>query len=57
MKRKKVQITLPESLKLFLEEESKKEFMSVSSWVERAVVHYKERKEINKNEKIIDLGI
>jgi hypothetical protein len=57
MKRKKVQITLPENLKLFLEEESKKEFMSMSSWVERAIVHYVDTKGIKKNQKLIDLGI
>ena len=57
MKRKKVQITLPENLKLFLEEESKKEFMSMSSWIERAIVHYVDTKRIKKNPKLIDLGI
>ncbi len=57
MKRKKVQITLPENLKLFLEEESKKEFMSMSSWIERAIVHYVDTKGIKKNQKLIDLGI
>jgi len=44
MQRKKVQITLPEDLKVFLEEESKKEFMSISSWIERAIVSYAEKK-------------
>jgi hypothetical protein len=57
MQRKKVQITLPEDLKLFLEEESKKEFMSISSWIERAIVSYAEKKKTGKNQKLIDLGI
>lgn len=57
MKRQKVQITLPEDLKLFLEEESKKEFMSVSFWIERAIVNYIDKKGIKKNQKLIDLGI
>ena len=57
MKRQKVQITLPENLKLFLDEESKKEFMSVSSWIERAIVSYIDKKGVKKNQKLIDLGI
>jgi metal-responsive CopG/Arc/MetJ family transcriptional regulator len=57
MKRKKVQITLPENLKSFLEVESKKDFMSISSWVERAIVHYIDKRNTKKSEKIIDLGI
>lgn len=57
MKRQKVQITLPENLKLFLEEESKKEFMSISSWIERAIVSYIDKKGAKKNQKLIDLGI
>lgn len=57
MKRQKVQITLPENLKLFLEEESKKEFMSISSWIERAIVSYADKKGAKKNQKLIDLGI
>jgi len=57
MQRKKVQITLPEDLKVFLEEESKKEFMSISSWIERAIVSYAEKKKTGKNQKLIDLGI
>lgn len=58
MKRKKVQITLPEDLKLFIEEESKKEFMSISFWIERAIVNYVDTKGQKKNQKrLIDLGI
>ena len=57
MQRRKVQITLPEDLKVFLEEESKKEFMSISSWIERAIVSYAEKKKTGKNQKLIDLGI
>ena len=53
MQRKKVQITLPEDLKLFLEEESKKEFMSISSWIERAIVSYAEKKKTGKNQKLM----
>ena len=57
MKRQKVQITLPENTKLFLEEESRKEFMSVSSWIERAIVNYVDKNRKGQNQKIIDLGI
>jgi metal-responsive CopG/Arc/MetJ family transcriptional regulator len=58
MLRKKVQITLPEELKSILEIESKKDFMSLSSWIERAAVHYLERnKKETSNVKKIDLGI
>jgi metal-responsive CopG/Arc/MetJ family transcriptional regulator len=57
MKREKVQITLPKNLKLFLEEESSKEFMSISSWIERAIVSYKENKTTSIKKKVIDLGI
>ena len=57
MKRQKVQITLPENLKLFLEEESKKEFMSISFWIERAIVSYLEKKPLGRKQKTIDLGI
>jgi metal-responsive CopG/Arc/MetJ family transcriptional regulator len=57
MKRKKVQITLPEELKLYLEEECEKEFMTISSWVERALLSYIDKKSSRKNQKLIDLGI
>ena len=59
MTRKKVQITLPEELKSRIEEEAKKDFMSVSSWIERAIVQRLSNKQTKreKNEKVIDLGI
>ena len=58
MSRKKVQITLPEELKSILDVESKKDFMSLSSWIERAAIHYLERnKKETNNAKKIDLGI
>jgi metal-responsive CopG/Arc/MetJ family transcriptional regulator len=55
MSRKKVQITLPEDLKLQLEQESKEEFMSMSSWIERSIMAYLEKKKRKKG--LIDLGI
>lgn len=57
MTRKKVQITLPEELKLFLDTESKKELISTSHWIERAIKYYIEKKGYSKNHKLIDLGI
>ena len=57
MKRDKVQVTLPSALKALLEERSEQEFMSMSSFVERAVVYYFEHKNITKLKKVIDLGI
>lgn len=59
MNRGKLQITLPEDLKDLVQTESKKNFMSVSLWIERAVIKYleNENSKNKKNEKKIDLGI
>ena len=57
MKRRKVQITLPENLTFLLEEECKQEFMSLSSWIERAIINYVNKRNLPKNQKVIDLGI
>ena len=57
-KRKKVQITLPENLANKIKRESSIDFLSVSSWIERASLFYLNNKEDKtKMEKKIDLGI
>ena len=58
MNRQKVQITLPPDLKSLLEDKSKQEFMSVSAFIERAILYYFEKKyDSTKPKKSIDLGI
>lgn len=60
MKRQKLQITLPEELKSRIQAEAKEDFMSVSFWVERAMVSYLSQNTPNKSmkkDKTIDLGI
>lgn len=60
MKRQKLQITIPEELKLRIQAAAKEDFMSVSFWVERAMVSYLSQNTPNKGiqkDKTIDLGI
>lgn len=55
--RKKIQATLPDEIKVLIEEDAKDNFMSLSKWIERACLYYLQKKKNVKKEKIIDLGI